>query len=159
MDIHFIVRRMEIKLRDLPYKLTKNPYCSRMYSSMKRAGQGSHKILDPGRDWLGIRGSELSVLKIHEYLLNKSAIVILLMMTMTMTMTMAMTISMTMTMTMMTMMMMMVVVVVLLVVLVVLVLVLVMVMVMTMTTTIWRYDDMKIWRYDDMTMMRWRRWI
>ena len=127
---------MEIKLRDLPYKLTKNPYCSRMYSSMKRAGQGSHKILDPGRDWLGIRGSELSVLKIHEYLLNKSAIVILLMMTMTMTMTMtmAMTISMTM-MTMMTMMMMMVVVV-LLVVLVVLVLVLVMVMVMTMTTTI-----------------------
>ena len=77
MDIHFIVRRMEIKLRDLPYKLTKNPYCSRMYSSMKRAGQGSHKILDPGRDWLGIRGSELSVLKIHEYLLNTSAIMIL----------------------------------------------------------------------------------
>ena len=123
MDIHFIVRRMEIKLRDLPYKLTKNPYCSRMYSSMKRAGQGSHKILDPGRDWLGIRGSELSVLKIHEYLLNTSAIMI----TMTMTMAMAMTISMTMTMT--TMMMMMVVV-------VVVVLVLVLVMVMTMTTTI-----------------------
>ena len=142
---------MEIKLRDLPYKLTKNPYCSRMYSSMKRAGQGSHKILDPGRDWLGIRGSELSVLKIHEYLLNKSAIMILLMMTMTMTMTMAMTISMTMTM--MTMMMMMVVVVVVLLVVLV-VLVLVLVMVMTMTTTIWRYDDMKIWRYDDMTMMR-----